>query len=161
MAGEKPALMTATTCQRGPWLLVLRRYMLIVAFGNLAWEFAHMPLYTIWETGTAGEIVFAAFHCTGGDVLIAFSALGAALFLFATDAWPEVGYRGVAVAATATGVAYAIVSEWLNVDVRQFWAYRDLMPVIPVIEVGLSPIAQWIVLPSLAFWWARRTRESQ
>ena len=30
-----------------------------------------MPLYTLWSTDTVGEIVFAAVHCTGGDILIA------------------------------------------------------------------------------------------
>ena len=30
--------------------------MVAVAVGNLAWEFAHMPLYTLWRTGTPGEI---------------------------------------------------------------------------------------------------------
>jgi len=34
------------------------------------------------------------------------------------------------------------------------------MPVIPVIGVGLSPIAQWIILPSLAFWWAAREKRT-
>src|SRR5258707_6409697 len=53
------------------WLIVLRRYLLISAFGNLAWEFAHLPLYTIWQQGTPTDIIFAAVHCTGGDILIA------------------------------------------------------------------------------------------
>jgi len=66
------------------WLTVLRRYLVAMALGNLAWEFAHMPLYTLWETGTAGEIVFAAIHCTGGDVLIALSAVVAALLVLGT-----------------------------------------------------------------------------
>jgi hypothetical protein len=101
-----------------------------------------------------GEIAFAALHCTGGDILIAISALVAALVLFGTGQWPERGYPGVAAATIAIGVGYTILSEWLNIEVREAWAYRDLMPVIPVVEVGLTPIAQWIVLPSLAFWWA-------
>ena len=57
------------------WLNALRRYLIAMAIGNLIWEFAHMPLYTLWETGTPREIAFSALHCTGGDVLIATSAL--------------------------------------------------------------------------------------
>ena len=34
--------------------------MIFVAVANLAWEFAHMPLYTLWQTGTASEIVLTA-----------------------------------------------------------------------------------------------------
>ena len=48
----------------------LRRYFSIIIPANFIWEFAHTPLYTLWNTGTANEIIFAAAHCTGGDVLI-------------------------------------------------------------------------------------------
>jgi hypothetical protein len=75
--------MTDVAVNRSTWLTVMRRYFAVMAVGNLVWEIAHMPLYTLWETGTAGEIVFAAIHCTGGDILIAMAALMAALFLFA------------------------------------------------------------------------------
>ena len=54
----------------GGWLTALRRYVVVIGLGNLAWEFAQLPLYTIWHEGSLGEIVFAAIHCTGGDLLI-------------------------------------------------------------------------------------------
>jgi len=54
-------------------------------------------------------------------------------------------------AAIAIGVGYTIFSEWLNIVVRQAWAYRDIMPVVPVLNVGLSPLLQWIVIPALAY----------
>jgi hypothetical protein len=146
---------------RDAWLTVLRRYIATMALGNLVWEFAHMPLYTIWETGTSREIVFAALHCTGGDVLIALSTLLSALLLFGSNRWPASGYRRVALVTLALGVAYTVASEWLNIQIRQTWAYRDWMPVIPVINAGLSPVAQWIVLPALAFWCARRSKARQ
>ncbi len=155
-AGEEPRLVS-TDRRRSLGFLVLRRYLLVMALGNLAWEFAHMPLYTLWETGHAREIAFAALHCTGGDVLIALSSLAAALLL-GRGAWPQAGYWKVAAAAVAFGLAYTVFSEWLNVEVRGTWAYRDMMPVIPMIGTGLSPLAQWILLPSFAFWWAGRVK---
>ena len=142
------------------WLNVLRRYLVVMALGNLIWEFAHMPLYTLWETGSPGEIVFAAIHCTGGDILIAMSALLAALFLLGSSQWPDSGYRRVGLATILLGLGYTVFSEWLNIEVREAWAYRDLMPVIPVIDAGLSPIAQWIVLPIIAFRWADTRKDA-
>lgn len=144
--------------EKSHWLKTLRRYFLYMALGNLIWEFAQMPLYTLWETGSTDEIMVAALHCTAGDILIAMSVLLAALFLIGTGQWPTAGYRPVALTAIALGVGYTIFSEWLNIDVRAAWAYRDLMPVIPVINMGLSPLAQWIILPSLAFWFAGSKR---
>lgn len=49
------------------WHAALRRYLAAIAVGNLAWEFLHIPLYTIGRIGTWWEITFAVLHCTGGD----------------------------------------------------------------------------------------------
>ncbi|MDW3208173.1 MAG: hypothetical protein RLW87_20975 [Alphaproteobacteria bacterium] len=133
------------------WLRALRRYIFFVALANLIWEFAHLPLYTLWETGTAEEIVFAAVHCTGGDILIALSTIMLSLFLFGTGAWPGKRRLPVVAATVLFGVAYTIFSEWLNIEVREAWAYGDLMPVIPVLEAGLSPVLQWIIVPLAGF----------
>lgn len=138
------------------WLTALRRYMGFVAAANLIWEFAHMPLYTLWETGSAAEIVFAAVHCTGGDILIALSAVMLSLFLFGNTGWPAERRVQVVAGAIAFGLAYTMFSEWLNIEVREAWAYRELMPVIPVLDAGLSPVLQWIVVPLAGFWWALR-----
>ena len=137
----------------------LRRYLVAVAAGNLVWEFAQMPFYTIWSTGTWKDIVFAALHCTGGDILIALSSLTIALLSVGNGAWPDERFWPVAALTIALGVSYTVFSEWLNVVVRSAWAYSDLMPVLPLFgfKVGLFPLLQWIVLPLLAFGCARRS----
>lgn len=146
-----------------PFLLSLRRYFTVIALMNLVWEFVHMPLYTLWSTGTTGEIVFAAVHCTGGDILIAMSALILSLLVFGAG-WPleRTAVHRVVALTMVVGVSYTVFSEWLNIEVREAWAYSDLMPIVPVIDAGLSPFLQWIVVPGLAFIWAmwpfRRSR---
>lgn len=144
-----------------PWLLALRRYFLITAFGHLIWEFAHMPLYTLWDTGTPGEIMFAAVHCTGGDVLIASTTLLASLLLFGNSHWPRQAFTAVTISMIIFGIAYTVFSEWLNIVIRKSWAYNEAMPVVPVLEIGLSPLLQWIVIPTVAIWWARRSATAQ
>jgi hypothetical protein len=62
----------------------------------------------------------------------------------------------LATVAVVGGLGYTIYSEWLNTEIRGSWAYTRWMPQLPLIGTGLSPLAQWIVVPSLAFWWARR-----
>lgn len=133
------------------WVTALRRYFLYSAAGHLAWEAAHIPLYTIWVEGTWGEIGFAILHCTGGDVLIAMSTLLLALFLVGGHAWPSERAGRVLLLAVALGVSYTIFSEWLNIVIRAAWAYRDIMPVVPVIDSGLTPLLQWIIVPTLAY----------
>lgn len=134
-----------------PWLKALRRYIVFVAIANFVWEFAHIPLYTLWVTGSAGEIIFAAVHCTGGDILIALTAVMLTLFLLGNSAWPAERRVPVVAATVAFGLAYTIFSEWLNIEIREAWAYRDLMPVIPFLGTGLSPVLQWIIIPLAGF----------
>ncbi|NIO43699.1 MAG: hypothetical protein GTO41_28205 [Burkholderiales bacterium] len=138
------------------WLAAVRAYMVAVAIGSLIWEFAQLPLYTIWTEGTTGEIAFAVLHCTAGDVLIAAIALLAALVLVGDARWPARRFVHVAPLAITFAVLYTVFSEWLNVEVRSGWAYSDFMPTLPVLRTGLSPLAQWIVVPAISFWWVRR-----
>jgi hypothetical protein len=138
------------------WLSLLRQYLLAIAAGNLIWEFAELPLYTIWQTGTPGKIVFAAVHCTGGDILIAGAALMGTLVVAGGENWPLSRYRTVAVIAVAAGFTYTVFSEWVNVEVRGSWSYSEWMPRIPPLGSGMAPPAQWAIIPSFAFWWARR-----
>jgi hypothetical protein len=138
------------------WLAVFRRYLLFIAVANLVWEFAQIPLYTIWREGTAREIAFAAVHCTGGDILIALAALAAGLVLVGGDGWPSEGFWRVGALTVALGLSYTIFSEWLNIEIRGTWAYSELMPTLPLIDAGLAPFSQWIVIPFAGLWWARR-----
>jgi len=64
--------------------------------------------------------------------------------------WPAFGWR-MAVSAIAFGVAYTILSEWLNVQIRRSWSYAAAMPVLPWLGTGLAPLLQWLVVPGLAF----------
>jgi hypothetical protein len=148
----------AQTIPASDWLRALRRYMAGVALANLVWEFAHMPLYTLWETGSPSEIAFAALHCTGGDILISLASVMLALILSGKASWPQVDSRRIIVVAVVLGLSYTLFSEWLNIEIRQSWAYRDIMPVVPLVDAGLSPVLQWIIVPLAAFWWALRPR---
>ena len=136
-------------------LSVLRRYIGFVAVANLIWEMGQVPLYTIWAEETLGKIAFAVIHCTGGDMLIASSALLGALVVAGDGRWPNARFRTVAAIAVFGGLAYTILSEWLNTEIRGNWAYAEWMPTLPFIGSGLAPFLQWLVVPPAAFWWAK------
>lgn len=137
-------------------MAALRRYLAITLVLNLAWEAAHLPLYTIWTQGTAGSKAFAVLHCTAGDILIALSVLVGALIVTGHPTWPEQSTGRVAALTLLGGLGYTVFSEWLNVGVRQSWGYSDLMPVLRPFGTGLSPLLQWVVIPTVALWTAHR-----
>jgi len=140
------------------WLGGLRRYLTVSTLGNAVWEPAHLPLYAIWGQGTLRDKLVAVLHCTAGDILIAISAWAFALIVAGRPGWPAEGFRRIALLIIAGGLGYTVFSEWLNTAIRHSWAYSSLMPVVPGLGVGLSPLLQWLVVPSLALWAARLKR---
>ena len=143
------------------WLVAFCRYILVIAIGNLVWEAVQLPLYTIWVAGSWSQIGLAWGHCTLGDVLIGAGALLGALMLCRMPKWPISGHPRMTAAVVILAVIYTIFSEWLNVEVRHSWAYRDIMPTLPWLGTGLSPVLQWIVVPLLALQYAQSANENR
>jgi hypothetical protein len=147
---------------RGPaeprtnWLIAIRLYLVAIALGNLLWETAQLPLYTLWRTGTPATIAAAVLHCTLGDLLIGTIALIAALAVVGSPAWPAEKGARVAIATAIIGVGYTVYSEYMNTSVRNLWAYTEWMPTLPWLRTGLAPLAQWVVIPPLALLWTGR-----
>ena len=137
-------------------LRALRIYLSTAATLHLAWEVLQLPLYTIWRTGDLREIAFAILHCTAGDLMIASLSLLTALLVFGNRSWPTDGFIPVMVVTLVIGVSYTIYSEWVNTVVRKIWTYSPLMPTLPVLGTGLSPLMQWLMVPVAGFAAIRR-----
>lgn len=150
-----------TSTDTRSWLATLRRYLAFVLLANLVWEFAHLPLYTIWDTAPPSELVFAVAHCTLGDLIIATMALVLAVLVAGDAAWPGARFWRVTLIATAFGVGYTVFSEWLNLVVRASWQYAPEMPVVPLVGIGLTPLLQWLILPPMGLWFASRREQTE
>ena len=138
------------------WLAAIRRYLVMVAVGNLVWETAQLPLYTLWRIGSARAIARAILHCTAGDVVIATVALIIAIATVGTTRWPDERALVVAIAVVAIGVGYTIGSEYVNMAVRRSWSYNEWMPTLPWLGTGVAPLAQWLAVPTFALTAAQR-----
>jgi hypothetical protein len=146
-----------TLSQTG-WLQTVRRYLGVSIAANFVWEVLQLPLFTLWTTGTVRQQAFAVFHCTIGDVMIAALSLLAALSLVAQPSWPSSSVARVFWTSLILGLGYTIYSEWLNTSVRGSWAYSEWMPTLPFVGTGLSPLMQWLIVPTLAHGIALRRR---
>ena len=91
-----------------------------------------------------------------GDLFIGTATLALAV-VAAGRGWPRHNYIGVCVLAAGFGIAYTIVSEWLNVGVLGAWDYAPSMPRIPWIGIGLAPVVQWSLIPAISFFLLRRS----
>jgi len=140
--------------------LILRRYLPWLAGLSLAWEIVQLPLYTIWNDGRPAYIAFVVLHCTAGDVLIGLAALAVALVITRAAALAAWRWRRIALVTAVIATSYTAFSEWMNTVVLRSWEYSALMPRISLgdIELGLSPLVQWLLLPPLALRLASRVR---
>jgi hypothetical protein len=112
---------------------------------NLAWEVAHVKLYTLWLEADGPRIALAVLHCSLGDVVIALTLFGMASLVLRRADWPQtrpwVGGAVVVIGA----MVFTAWSEWYNVYRTGAWSYTADMPTI--YGIGLSPLLQWLVLP--------------
>ena len=138
----------------------LPRLFVIAVLVNYVWEIVQAPLYVGMESF---KLVW--WHCGmaalgDGLLMLLIYAVGWAV-LRRWDWFAHPGARGYAV-MLLTGLAIGVGIEWLAVFVAQRWAYTAQMPLVPLLNVGLAPIAQMLVLPPLIFrivaaWHDRKT----
>ena len=142
---------------RAAWAFIALRFVPALAVLNTIWEIAQLPLYTLWEEGSLPSIAYAVLHCTLGDVAIGTLALVFALIATRARAVETWRWRQVALFLVIPAVGYTVFSEWMNTVARAGWEYSALMPVVrfPGLEIGLSPLLQWMVIPPLALWLAK------
>jgi len=69
--------------------------------------------------------------------------------------WLGASHRGRAlIVFLGVGLVITVVLEWLNVYVWRRWAYSPDMPM--VLGIGLAPIVQWLLVPLVTLWLARK-----
>ena len=146
--------------ERAALSLIVLGYVPVLGGLNLAWEAAHVPLYTLWKEAEPSYIAFSVFHCTVGDVMIGTAALLLALIFGRERSLAQWRWRRIAAITALAGTAYTIFSEWMNTTVLRSWTYAEAMPTLELagVAIGASPLAQWLVLPPLALYLARKAR---
>ena len=139
------------------WLLIALRYVPWLAGLNLVWEAAHVRLYTLWYEATPAYIAFSVLHCTLGDALIGTAALFTTLIAARAGPLAHWHWRRIGVLTALIGLAYTIFSEWMNITWLRSWTYAESMPKLEVagFDLGLTPVAQWLVVPPLALYLSR------
>jgi hypothetical protein len=126
---------------------------------NGNWEWLQTPFFAD-SSSTLNEIVWFRLHCTLGDVLILMACAGGVTAVRRSARWlAGPGFLDLAL-LTLFGVVYTVFSENRNLS-RGAWEYSDLMPIVPGTSVGVVPLVQWLVLPTLAVVLASRLARSR
>ena len=131
----------------------------LAGFGFLlhfVWEMLQIPWYEGMPETSHGAGVWICTRATGGDVVILLTGFWMASLLAGGRDWFLYARRLPAVVMVTAGVLITIVLERLATGALERWTYADAMPVVPVAGIGLAPLLQWLLLPPLILWLARR-----
>jgi hypothetical protein len=122
--------------------------ILLAFFLNFFWEVVHTNFYT-FKAMPYNTLLNGWFHCTLGDIIITMGVFWFISLINRSRKWflnmNPFNFAGF----IAVGVIYTIVSERANVYHHRAWVYNESMPIIPYIEVGFTPILQWLIVPSI------------
>jgi len=123
--------------------------MTILAFLlNFAWELIQIPLYKN-SAYNINHVAFCALASLADVLMVLLLYFGLAL-IFKNPFWikPLKFHRLVIV--VLIGGSGAILSEMRHLLLGS-WAYDNSMPLIPVVNVGISPVLQFMILPLLIY----------
>jgi hypothetical protein len=123
---------------------------------HLPWELAQVPLFAGMPTARHWAAILVCGRATLGDVAIALVAYWTVAVAVGGRGWVLAPTRGRVAGFVTVGVVFTIVIERLATGPLDRWAYAERMPLVPLLEVGLSPLLQWVVLPPLIVWFVRR-----
>jgi hypothetical protein len=138
---------------RPTWQVLVIIYLLAVTL-NYPWEILQSPLYT--SVSHIGSVWVHCFISSLGDGLMILLLFGIGWIALGSRQWfIRPGLMGHVVLLTS-GTLLAALVEWTAVQLIHRWAYVEAMPRIPLLDIGLVPVLQMILIPPLVFVLARR-----
>ena len=123
---------------------------------HFVWELLQVPTYSGMAEMAHWQGIKLCTSATIGDVGFALTAFWLASLVTKTRHWIGSQTALPALVFIATGVALTVGFEFYYTQVSQRWTYSDLMPLVPPMGTGLSPLLQWFVIPPLVLWLSRR-----
>lgn len=125
---------------------------LTAAVLHLIWENVHVSLYGGYENISALPITF---YATLGDVAYTIAAVALVSFLKNTVSWLRALSMWDMLGLALIGTWIALFVEYKALALGK-WFYLDTMPMIPILDVGLTPVLQMMILLPLSVWIAGR-----
>ncbi len=115
---------------------------------NFIWELVQGPLYKGFKYDWQ-HISFCALASVA-DMLMVLLLLFVFGLIYKDIFWVRSMNRGQMLSLILIGTTGAIIGEIWHTT-RGDWAYAESMPIVPMIELGISPLLQFALLPLLIF----------
>ncbi|MEH6721783.1 MAG: hypothetical protein V7704_23190 [Aurantimonas endophytica] len=123
---------------------------------HFVWEFIQVPTYAGMAEMPHWEAIKLCMSATFGDVGFALTAFWAACLAARSRDWILRPTPFPVTTFVAVGIVLTVGFEYYYTTISLRWTYSDLMPLVPPLGTGLSPLLQWTVIPPLVIWLTRR-----
>ena len=114
-----------------------------------------MPAYAEMADRPWPETARRCTVATLGDVFMTLAVYAVGALAAGRVRWATSIQWNTLVAAGLLGAHWAVAVEWWAIATER-WTYNDVMPVVPVLGVGLWPLVQLSLLIPAAIWIAAR-----
>lgn len=133
---------------------VIAIYLIVAFIFNFIWEMSQVALYKPHFDGVL-DLILVHIRATFGDVII-FLIIYALISLVSRDTrWILKNKTNPLMLASFFGFILAVAIEKYAIATGR-WGYSELMPIIPFIGVGLSPVLQLTILTPLVSFVTRK-----
>lgn len=125
---------------------------------NFGWEISQMALFSFSGVTASGYGEFIRLHWITAlkDGLIVVALYLLVGILVRNAAWgKKFNYRRLLFLASL-GFLWAVGIEYHAVFVAHRWAYGSAMPLLPMLNVGVVPVVQMIIVPLLSILLVRK-----
>ena len=133
--------------------VIFKRFVLTTLISafllNYAWEVIQMPLYKD-APFTIQHIAFCGLASVADAIMVLLIYFGFAL-IYKDPLWIKAATVPRIFFLILVGGIGAIIAEIGHVSAGN-WAYDRIMPIIPVFDVGLSPVLQFMLLPACIYY---------
>ena len=127
-------------------------FALIAYALHFTWEMAHAPLFVPMKRLPFLTATAWCARAAGWDVVISAAAYICAAFVVRNALWVRrCTALGYAVYFTFGLLVAILLERWAVGSGR--WRYEEAMPTIA--GIGVTPLAQWIIVPAVIAWLAR------
>ena len=120
---------------------------------NEVWELVQMPLYEqpIYKIGHIAFCTLAAL----ADMIMVLLLYVCFGFIYKNSFWIWQSNWFTIFIVMLTGAVGAVLSEKRHLKIGS-WAYDQSMPIVPFVNVGLSPFLQFFLLPVVIYFLSYR-----
>ena len=116
-------------------------FFLLSGILDIIWQNAHVFLYAHYKGGAISEFILLR--------AVLFDAITMLLILLIFKALPA-QFQYLPLFILLNLIAVILIEYWGLSTGR--WAYNEMMPIIPILNVGLTPILQLPLLGYFTYW---------